>query len=87
MERKRSVMAKGGGKAGARARPKQRSPEEGERHLRQSVIVGAATDMICGIYFVMLEKPCMRRDWPQRLWRFLRRSTMSGDHVEAGVGN
>jgi len=41
MERKRSVMAKGGGKAGARARPKQRSPEESERHLRQSVIVGA----------------------------------------------
>ena len=33
----------------------------------QVVIAGAAVLMVCGSYFVLLEKPCMRRDWPQRL--------------------
>jgi len=22
----------------------------------------------CGLYFLAIEKPCMRKDWPQRLW-------------------
>jgi len=34
----------------------------------QFVIVSGAIVLICGLYFVLLEKPCMRRDWPQRLW-------------------
>jgi peptidoglycan/LPS O-acetylase OafA/YrhL len=34
----------------------------------QLVLVGAAIVVICGAYFVAIEKPCMRRDWPQRLW-------------------
>ena len=33
----------------------------------QLVLVGSAIVLICGIYFVAVEKPCMRRDWPQRL--------------------
>jgi peptidoglycan/LPS O-acetylase OafA/YrhL len=36
----------------------------------QFVLVGAAIVAICGLYFVAVEKPCMRRDWPQRLWRY-----------------
>ena len=36
----------------------------------QLVMVGLAILLICGTYFVLLEKPCMRRDWPQRLLRF-----------------
>jgi peptidoglycan/LPS O-acetylase OafA/YrhL len=37
----------------------------------QSVLVGAAVLVVCGLYFLVLEKPCMRPDWPQRLWRSL----------------
>ena len=36
----------------------------------QLVLVGAAIVVICGVYFVTIEKPCMRRDWPQRLWDY-----------------
>jgi len=36
----------------------------------QFVLVGAAIVAICGAYFVAIEKPCMRRDWPQRLWDY-----------------
>ena len=41
--------------------------------LIQLVLVGGAIVLICGAYFVVLEKPCMRRDWPQKLWGALRR--------------
>jgi peptidoglycan/LPS O-acetylase OafA/YrhL len=34
----------------------------------QLALVGAAIVVICGAYFVALEKPCMRRDWPRQLW-------------------
>jgi peptidoglycan/LPS O-acetylase OafA/YrhL len=36
----------------------------------QLVLVGAAIVIICGAYFVAIEKPCMRRDWPRRLWDY-----------------
>ncbi len=36
----------------------------------QFTLVGFAIVIICGVYFVILEKPCMRRDWPQRLWNY-----------------
>ncbi len=35
----------------------------------QFVLVGTRIVIICGVYFVVLEKPCMRRDWPQRCWQ------------------
>jgi len=35
----------------------------------QFLLVGGAIVLVCGLYFMVLEKPCMRRDWPQRLWR------------------
>jgi peptidoglycan/LPS O-acetylase OafA/YrhL len=34
--------------------------------LLQLAMVGLAIVVVCGIYFVVLEKPCMRRDWPGR---------------------
>lgn len=40
--------------------------------IMQFVLVGGAIVLICGVYFVVLEKPCMRRDWPQRLWRYIK---------------
>lgn len=33
----------------------------------QFAIVGAATFAICGLLFLLIERPCMRRDWPRRL--------------------
>lgn len=35
--------------------------------LIQLTLIGASVVAVCGLYFLLLEKPCMRRDWPQRL--------------------
>jgi len=29
--------------------------------------------MICGSYFILVEKPCMRRDWPRQFWSRMQR--------------
>jgi len=34
----------------------------------QLVLVGGAIVMVCGLYSVIIERPCMRRDWPKQLW-------------------
>lgn len=51
----------------------------------QTVLVGAAILLVCGTYFVLLEKPCMRRDWPQRLWKSLQRVASSQKSLENEV--
>ena len=33
----------------------------------QLLLVGLPIVFVCGLYFALLERPCMRRDWPQRL--------------------
>jgi peptidoglycan/LPS O-acetylase OafA/YrhL len=38
----------------------------------QFVLVSSAVVIVCGLYFIVLEKPCMRRDWPQRVWQYAR---------------
>jgi len=43
----------------------------------QFAIVGGAIVAICGAYFVIIEKPCMRRDWPQRLWNYGQRTVFA----------
>ena len=43
----------------------------------QFVLVGAAIILLCGIYFVLLEKPCMRRDWPNSTIASSRNSVIS----------
>lgn len=35
--------------------------------LVQLTIVGSCVVVVTALYYVILEKPCMRRDWPQRL--------------------
>ena len=42
--------------------------------LAQLAIVGAAILAVCGAYFLLIEKPCMQRDWPQKLWWRTRRT-------------
>jgi peptidoglycan/LPS O-acetylase OafA/YrhL len=39
--------------------------------LVQLALIGTSILFICGFYFVLLEKPCMRRDWPRRAWSYL----------------
>jgi peptidoglycan/LPS O-acetylase OafA/YrhL len=34
----------------------------------QAVLLAVPVLVIGGIYFVLIERPCMRRDWPQALW-------------------
>ncbi len=36
----------------------------------QLLLIGAGIVAICGAYFVAIEKPCMRRDWPRKLWGY-----------------
>lgn len=40
--------------------------------LIQFGLIALNVVVVCGLYFVILEKPCMRRDWPQRLWNAVR---------------
>jgi peptidoglycan/LPS O-acetylase OafA/YrhL len=39
--------------------------------LVQLAWIGASILVVCSCYFVLLEKPCMRRDWPRRVWSYL----------------
>lgn len=56
--------------------------------LIQLVLVGSAILVICGLYFVMLEKPCMRRGWPRRLRAYLRRPFLTEKKlVESGAAD
>ena len=43
----------------------------------QLALIGAAIVVICGAYFVAIEKPCMRRDWPRRLWGYGQRTVFA----------
>lgn len=36
--------------------------------LWQTVVIGSATVAISATFFLLVEKPCMRPDWPRRLW-------------------
>jgi peptidoglycan/LPS O-acetylase OafA/YrhL len=46
--------------------------------LIQLVLVGTWILVICGVYFLLLEKPCMRREWPLRLYAYLQRLSLTG---------
>ena len=43
----------------------------------QLVLVGGVVVVVCGLYFILIEKPCMRRDWPQRLWGHGQRAVLA----------
>ncbi len=47
----------------------------------QLTLVGSAIIVICGCYFVAIEKPCMRRDWPQRLWGYAHKIVFAKFHL------
>lgn len=45
--------------------------------LVQFLLVGFAIVTVCSLYFLVIEKPCMRRDWPQRLWSYGQRTVFA----------
>jgi peptidoglycan/LPS O-acetylase OafA/YrhL len=47
----------------------------------QFSLIGIAILFVCGVYFLLLEKPCMSRDWPQRVWGFWPRKA----YITSGV--
>jgi peptidoglycan/LPS O-acetylase OafA/YrhL len=42
--------------------------------LAQSVVVGLPTLAASALFFILVEKPCMRKDWPARLLDWVRRA-------------
>ncbi len=45
--------------------------------LVQSVIVGSGVLVVCTVFFLLIEKPCMQPDWPQRLWQYFGKSRVA----------
>ena len=37
-------------------------------YLLQSVLVLPVVLLLCGIFFLLVERPCMDRDWPRKFW-------------------
>ena len=40
-------------------------------YLLQAVIVLPVVLILCGAFFLLIERPCMDRDWPRKLWNRL----------------
>jgi peptidoglycan/LPS O-acetylase OafA/YrhL len=40
--------------------------------LWQLALLGPVILLVCAVYFVLIERPCMRPDWPQRLAKWVR---------------
>jgi peptidoglycan/LPS O-acetylase OafA/YrhL len=40
--------------------------------LVQALLLALPVLCVSGIFFALVERPCMRRDWPQSLWRWLK---------------
>jgi peptidoglycan/LPS O-acetylase OafA/YrhL len=40
--------------------------------LAQFLMIGPVILATSAVFFLVIEKPCMKKDWPQRLWRKLR---------------
>jgi peptidoglycan/LPS O-acetylase OafA/YrhL len=54
--------------------------------LMQLCLVGGVILVFCGAYFVVIEKPCMRRDWPRRLWNHVQRAVLIRPRMLGGQG-
>jgi len=48
---------------------------EGFHPWIQALLYGLVLTLISVVYFAVIERPCMRKDWPQRAWAQLRSKT------------
>ncbi len=51
-------------------------------YIFQSVIIIPIVLAVSGIYFILIEKPCMRKDWPQRAYARVRQWVFTTEPVE-----
>src|SRR5579872_335717 len=51
----------------------------------QAVLIGTPLICVCGAYFAVLERPCMRRNWPQQLWARLRQLPAEPNCLDHGA--
>jgi peptidoglycan/LPS O-acetylase OafA/YrhL len=35
----------------------------------QSIMILPVVMLFCGTFFLLIERPCMDREWPRKLWR------------------
>lgn len=38
----------------------------------QAILILPVVLLLCGAFFLLIERPCMDREWPRKLWRFVR---------------
>lgn len=46
-------------------------------YLIQAVVIFPVSFLICSIFFILIEKPCMDKNWPQKLYAWLKRKKYS----------
>lgn len=42
----------------------------------QSLLILPVVMFFCGVFFMLIERPCMDREWPRKLWRRIRKISM-----------
>lgn len=47
----------------------------------QACIIVPLVLLFCGAFFVLIERPCMDREWPKKAWRYLR-GVMGGESLK-----
>jgi peptidoglycan/LPS O-acetylase OafA/YrhL len=45
--------------------------------VMQAVLMCTFVLLSCGTFFLLIERPCMDREWPQKLWRRIQAFTTS----------
>ena len=51
----------------------------------QACMIVPVVLLLCGAFFVVIERPCMDKEWPQKLWRFAQRRIASGQGLRAAA--
>lgn len=42
-------------------------------YVLQAGMIVPVVLLLCGAFFVLIERPCMDKEWPQKLWRFVQK--------------
>jgi len=53
----------------------------------QTVLAVPIVLLLCGAFFLLIERPCMDRHWPQKLWQHVRRRASSGGDKAANTNS
>ncbi len=56
------------------------------RLVIQSLLIAPTVLVVCGAFYVLIEQPCMRPDWPARLRGWLSNSILASRRVTATAG-